>query len=113
MRIRIYFNLGEISDYSKMIALSFDEILNNLGGRNSKKIAEEELKKILYYIEKINNIIRVLEEEKKIINHCIEENKPLDIDIEIIFKVNEKLLNIVLKKIKRLIDLKLHKIYLN
>jgi hypothetical protein len=112
MRIRIYFNLGEISEYSRNIALCFDEILNNLGKKNSQEIAREKLKQIAYYLNKINEVFKIFDEEIKIINECALKN-PLELDLDIIFKLNEKIINFVLKKLKNILDLGVFKIYLN
>jgi hypothetical protein len=100
--LRVYFNLNEVSIYIKNIVGSSQNILNNLGKHNSHKIVKKELKRISYYLSKINKIIEVLSEEEEKINEVIEKDDPLGLDFEVIFKVNEKLSNIIIQKIKKI-----------
>jgi len=114
--IRIYFNLSEILIYSKSISTSFQRILDvmDLDSNEYNKISKKEIEKISHYLCKINKIINCFDEENKKINHFLEERKLIGFnDLEVIFKINEKLFNTVIKKIENLINLRVSKIYIN
>jgi hypothetical protein len=116
MRIRIYFNLSEVLIYSKNISVSFQEILDiiDLDRDDYNKISKRKIEEISRYLHKINMIIKCFDEECEKINHFLRDDKFIKFDdLEIIFKINEKLFNIVIEKIEKLIDLKVSKIYLN
>jgi len=116
MRIRIYFNLSEVLIYSKNISISFQKMLDSidLDRDDYNKISKREIEKISHYLYKINMIMKCFDEESKKLNHFLRDDKLIEFnDLEIIFKINEKLFNVVIKKIEKLVKLKVSKIYLN